>query len=790
MNLYKTTCFFLLLTVFLTACDQKESEFDRLRTRYDNQLIAPNADITDEIVRTRIEATDQYVTLFWEQMDKSFDKNYLWEDLKKIDYIPGEVPHGSVSSKFSGHFGRLTTMAQAFRTKGSKYYQHPEIRKDIIHGLDWAIRHGYHPQAEWYDNWWDWVIGIPMTLNNLLVLMYDELTEEQISNAVAGMDFFAPNVTYEGASTGANKIWQCRNMILRGIIAQRPDQIEMGVKGLDSEFKYVTTHDGFYRDGSFVQHQWHAYTGGYGRSMLRELTEILVMVQDSPWEIQQGHQEMIYEWIHHSFAPVVYRGALMDMVRGREASRQEPDRAAGHSLLISFIRLSEIAPEKEKKYLQSFVKAHILEDTERPFLEDMPTYLLDITRNIIRDPAIEPMPPRTFSKIFASMDRAVHIRPGFAFGLSMSSARIENYETINGENLKGWYTGDGMTYLYDNDLKQYSEDFWPTVNAYRMPGTTVDTRPREARALPFGEGILYADGYKSPRNWVGGASVCDSFSMAGMWYDAQDCTLEAKKSWLMAGDVIVALGAGINSRDNRTIETIVENRKLNENETHTLYADSKIILSENGSVTLSGCHWIHYEATDKQAPIGYYFPQKHTINALRETRTGAWYEINQLYAKGFLTKDYVTCWIDHGKNPVNATYTYVLLPGKSRTETIQYANNPDIEILSNTPKVQAVYHQTERVTGINFWEATSLPAIGITVDTPASVVAKETDQEYMIAIADPTHLAPQIVLSHTKSFSELITGHPNIKVISLSPLKIEVTTSGTLGVSQQIVLKK
>ena len=56
--------------------------------------------------------------------------------------------------------------------------------------------------------------------------------------------------------------------------------------------------------------------------------------------------------------------------------------------------------------------------------------------------------------------------PGFALGIAMSSNRIENYETINGENLCAWYTGDGMTYLYDNDLAQYSDSFWPTVNPY------------------------------------------------------------------------------------------------------------------------------------------------------------------------------------------------------------------------------------------------------------------------------------------------------------------------------------
>jgi hypothetical protein len=52
-----------------------------------------------------------------------------------------------------------------------------------------------------------------------------------------------------------------------------------------------------------------------------------------------------------------------------------------------------------------------------------------------------------------------------------------------------------MTYIYSTDLAQFSDDFWPTVDPYRLPGTTVDVTSR-------------ADGsgqsYLSPNNWVGG----------------------------------------------------------------------------------------------------------------------------------------------------------------------------------------------------------------------------------------------------------------------------------------------
>ena len=45
------------------------------------------------------------------------------------------------------------------------------------------------------------------------------------------------------------------------------------------------------------------------------------------------------------------------------------------------------------------------------------------------------------------MDRNVHRRPGYAFALSRSSARISKYEYMSGENLMPWFQGDGAYYL-------------------------------------------------------------------------------------------------------------------------------------------------------------------------------------------------------------------------------------------------------------------------------------------------------------------------------------------------------
>jgi hyaluronate lyase len=200
----------------------------------------------------------------------------------------------------------------------------------------------------------------------------------------------------------------------------------------------------------------------------------------------------------------------------------------------------------------------------------------------------------------------------------MSSSRIGNFESISTENLRGWYTADGMTYLYNSDLLQYNDGFWPTVNSYRLPGTTVDTPVRAE-----GSGA----GYLSPNNWVGGAALGD-WGAAGMQLDAWNSSLVAKKSWFMFDDEIVCLGAGITSTDNRTIETIVENRMLQGAGTNPLTVNGVAQPATLGwSAVLAGTSWAHLAGNVAGADIGYYFPQAVTVRALREARSASWDDI-------------------------------------------------------------------------------------------------------------------------------------------------------------------
>ena len=67
-----------------------------------------------------------------------------------------------------------------------------------------------------------------------------------------------------------------------------------------------------------------------------------------------------------------------------------------------------------------------------------------------------------------------------------------------------------MTYLYTNDLGQYTDNFWATVNWHRLPGTTVVKRDR------FYSEYQYGDGETTPDNSYAGGAKLGDIGIAGM----------------------------------------------------------------------------------------------------------------------------------------------------------------------------------------------------------------------------------------------------------------------------------
>lgn len=144
-------------------------------------------------------------------------------------------------------------------------------------------------------------------------------------------------------------------------------------------------------------------------------------------------------------------------------------------------------------------------------------------------------------------------------------------------------------------------------------------------------------------------------------------------------------------------------------------ADGKTLSLSEEDTALDGISWVQLEGTG-----GYYFPEAQNVKARKTNKTTSFFEL----------------WLDHGVDPQGGTYSYVLLPNKSADETAAYAQNPNIEVLVNTPEIQAVRAKRQGVTGYVFWKAGTYD--GITVSEPMIVMVKDNGTVVEVSACDPT----------------------------------------------------
>ncbi|MFE1884712.1 polysaccharide lyase 8 family protein [Streptomyces diastatochromogenes] len=663
---------------------------------------------------------------------------------------PFDPPSGITFS-----YGRLWTMAQAYVQPGTGSTGDDTLLADLLRGLDHLSTTVYNPATTRYGNWWEWQIGSPRLLMDLTAALYDHLGAARVAAACAAVDHFIPDAMlteYSGTSTGANRVDLCRSVALRGILGRDDDRIALARDALSPVFPYVTRGDGLYADGSFVQHTWVAYSGTYGQVLLDGLGRLLALLTGSPWEVTDPARQNVLDGVEHAYAPLIHDGLVMDCVNGRAISRgylrgddlrlMRGDHYHGQALIAAVTLLADGASDVERERWHGRIKGWIQRDTVTPILTAGQFGVADLARlHAVVDTAVPASSEPVGHRLFPAMDRAVHRRPRFTAALSMASDRIAHYECGNGENPRGWHTGSGMLSWWPAERgDQYTDWFWPTVDWYRLPGTTVSTRRLADRA--GGE-------WGAPKpdvRWVGGVTD-GAYAAVGQHLKGLGSTLEARKSWFFLADAVVCLGAGITCADGVPVETVVDNRNLGENGTQTL---------------VHGPGWAHLEGHG-----GWILPRGGELRTLREDRTGAWSDINTTSTDERRTRRWQTLWLDHGTDPADATYLYVLLPGASRDEAAaRAADRHWLCVLANDARRQAVAVPALGLTAANLWEAGTVGAL--TASAGASLLVRRRGRTATLCVSEPPRTGAPL---------EIVWDHPVRSVVRTDDT-VEVLSAG------------
>ncbi|MFI2761583.1 polysaccharide lyase 8 family protein [Streptomyces echinatus] len=662
---------------------------------------------------------------------------------------PFDPPSGITFS-----YGRLWTMTQAYAQDGTGVTGDPGLLADVLRGLDHLSATVYHPATTRYGNWWEWQIGSPRLLTDITAALHEQLGPERVSAACAAVDHFIPDTMltdYSGTSTGANRVDLCRSVALRGILGRDPDRIALARDALSPVFPYVTRGDGLYADGSFVQHTQVAYSGTYGQVLLDGLGRLFALLAGSVWEVTDPARQNFLDSVEHAYAPLIHDGLVMDCVNGRAISRgylrgddqhvMRSDHYHGQALIAAVALLADGASEAERQRWHGRVKGWIQRDTVVPVLTSPQFGVADLARlHAIAGAPVPAAPEPLGHRLFPAMDRAVHRTPRFTAALAMASDRIAHYECGNGENPRGWHTGSGMLSWWPRGRSdQYTDWYWPTVDWYRLPGTTVS-----ARRLPDRAGGEWG----APRpdvRWVGGTTD-GTHAAVGQHLKGLGSTLEAHKSWFFLTDAVVCLGAGIACSDGVPVETVLDNRNLGENGTQRL---------------VRGRDWAHLEEHG-----GWILPYGGELRTLREDRTGAWSDINTTSDTERRTRRWQTLWLDHGTDPVAAGYVYVLLPGATREQTAARAGDRHwLCVLANDTVCQAVAVPRLGLTAANFWRAGTVGEL--TVSAGASVLVVRRGRTATVRVSEPPRTGAPL---------ELVWDHP-VRAVTRADDSVEVRSA-------------
>ncbi|HHW9287658.1 TPA: polysaccharide lyase 8 family protein [Staphylococcus aureus] len=698
-------------------------------------------------MKKKFEATEKEARKLLSEMKTESDRKYLWENSKDLD---------TKSANMTRTYRNIEKIAEAMKHPKTTL-KNDENKKKVKDALEWLHKNAYGkepgkkvadlktnfsksaPQKNTNLNWWDYEIGTPRALTNTLILLKEDFTDEEKKKYTAPIKTFAPksdeilsSVGKAEPAKGGNLVDISKVKLLESIIEEDKDMMKNSIDSFNKVFTYVQDsatdkeRNGFYKDGSYIDHKDVPYTGAYGVVLLEGISQMMPMIKETPFNDKTQNNTTLTSWIDDGFMPLIYKGEMMDLSRGRAISREnETSHSASATVMKSLLRLSDAMDESTKAKYKQIVKNSVKSDSSYGQNDTLSSYSdIDKMKSLMTDSTISTNGLTQQLKIYNAMDRVTYHNKDldFAFGLSMTSKNVARYENINGENLKGWHTGAGMSYLYNSDVRHYRDNFWATADMKRLAGTT--TLENEE---PKGTDVK-----KSSKTFVGGTKVDDQHASIGMDFENQDKTLTAKKSYFILNDKIVFLGTGIKTTDSsKNPVTTIENRKAHG---YTLYTDDKQTTNSNNQETNS----VFLESTNStQNNIGYHFLNKSKITVKKESHTGKWSDINKSQKDTQKTDEYYEVTQKHSNT--DDKYAYVLYPGITKDNFKSKASQ--VTVVKQDDDFHVVKDNESVWAGVNYSDSTQTFDInGTKVEVKAKgmfILKKKDDNTYECSFYNP-----------------------------------------------------
>lgn len=596
------------------------------------------------------------------------------------------------------HLDRLLSISLSCKALVPAASERPACRETLERG----VRRWVSDPPE-SDNWWNNSIGAPLKLARILVLAGDYL-EPQTSKAAAAL-LDDGRSTLSMSATGQNLMWFAELQLVRGVVERTPALIAAAAKRVQSTLD-IGQGEGWQADFSFHQHGSQLYNGGYGLLLVSDVTRVAGWLQDTPWALEPAKTAFLADAVLDGTRWMTAGPCWIDYSsRGREFTRQGSG-CAPSPLAPAARRLAQLAPARATE-LEAFAQSQSSADAPGRFA---------------------PFGVRAFWR----SDYIVQRSAGGYASVKVASQRTVGTESMNGENLAGFWMPFGTTWFA-------SEQKLPPVPALmdwsRLPGVTA------------GDEVPAIQGKVQPGNRFGGVLSDQGLGLAAFQQDAAGIT--AKKSWFMVGDAVIALGAGIRGGKG-PVHTAIDQAQL----------QTKVVL-DDGVVTEPGRD-IQGKSLLWHADVGYVLMEPARVRITIDKRTRQRKSINTAVRDETFTGSMLTLSIQHEAK--GAGYAYAVLPGATVEQVRRWQASGAWRIAANSEIVQAVVDGRQDHVLAVFHRAGQLiisDDLALRVGGPVLLSLSRTDgNRWEVSAADPLHAANQVRLelhSGRKSLSRIIT---------------------------------
>lgn len=615
----------------------------------------------------------------------------LVESLHSDGYWPGlnyeDVSRIAFENRV--HIQNIGLMSTSFAHQGSSLYQDLELKQAIEKAVDFWLEHDFIA-----DNWHTNEIANPMAWLAILYKMDGELTQEQ-EQGIVGLAKRG-NLQAWGARPGGDLIKIAGIVAELALYLKDEKALKVAVDAMVDEVK-ITSGMGIKPDLSF-HHRADRVTSilAYGTGYAATFANWAERLAGTEFQFPDTATELLVDYYLDGICKSMVHASYKDPGSINRGMAREGS-------------LKPISPEIPEKLLA------------------ISDYRKDELERVIKTRKGEQQPDFRSNRFFWFSEYASHQRPDYFTSVRMYSERNHNMESPhNQESLMMHHYADGSNFISKTGKEYY--DIFPVWDWQKIPGTTIVQKQE-----PYhGSGIVK----KGKTDFVGAVSDGE-YGAAAFDFESPHDQLKARKAWFFFDEEYMCLGSGITSEDPYPVVTTL-NQTLINGEILTSNQEVRSTL-DRGEHELENVSWVLHDG------VGYFFPGGENVSIKNKDETGAWQNIvgsQRVQDKPSVIKALFGLWIDHGVQPINRKYEYMIIPNATEQQLEVLAENSPIIILSNTHQLQAVWHQNLNRAQAVFYEAGTLQlpnGIAISAKQPGMVMVATKGKAILnITIADPT----------------------------------------------------